>query len=403
MRGKKYLLLALAVSWLGAAAGAAPPARFDVEALEADVPSAAALSPRARKAEAMANLRSLWAAPAPATTPKTVIVDCTKGDSLQKAIDSAQDDTVIEVRGLCNENVQIHRKRLTLHGLDPATDGVRGTAPVPPAVAALHVWYSVGVHVENLSFSDTSPGGVGLAAGYSTVTAHNCRMAGSSSNGVRVSLSSVFSGTELTLADNGGAGLLAQRHSMAFCIGCRLENNAVFAARANFGSLLSLLDSVVTGNRGIGAEVGSYADIDCLTEATAFPCSLNVTRTAGFASLDSTAALTGQFAGQVFATDRGEIQFFGAQQTSTGIDQAGNPLPNVLEAHSNLVAAPDFVTGTQQSQLKGHTQVSGFSRALLIDATTVNGTLACDSAGDAWKDAGVIVTGGPVTGCEHVP
>ena len=177
----------------------------------------------------------------------------------------------------------------------------------------------------------------------------------------------------------------------------------MFAARANFGSLLSLLDSVVTGNRGIGAEVGSYADIDCLTEDTAFPCSLHVTRTAGFASLESTAALTGQFAGQVFATDRGEIQFFGAQQTSTGIDQAGNPLPNVLEAHSNLVAAPDFVTGTQQSQLKGHTQVSGFSRALLIDATTVNGTLACDSAGDAWKDAGVIVTGGPVTGCEHVP
>ena len=47
--------------------------------------------------------------------------------------------------------------------------------------------------------------------------------------------------------------------------------------------------------------------------------------------------------------------------------------------------------------------MSNFSRALLLGATTVNGTLACDSAGDAWKDAGVTVTGGPVTGCEHVP
>ncbi|MGH9360293.1 MAG: hypothetical protein ACRD2T_00140, partial [Thermoanaerobaculia bacterium] len=360
-------------------------------------------SPRTRKAEAMAKLRSLKAAPAPAGAPKTVLVNCTKGDSLQKAIDAAQDDTVIEVRGLCNENVQIHRKRLTLHGLDPATDGVRGTAPVPPAVAALHVWYSVGVHLENLSFADTSPAGVGLAAGYSTVTAHNCRMVGSSSNGVRVSLSSVLIGTELTLSDNGAAGLLVQRHSMAFCTGCRVENNPVFAARSTFGSILSLLDSVVTGLRGLGADIGSYADIDCWTEDTAFPCSLNVTRTAGSANLDSTVALTGQFAGQVAAGDRGEIELLGAQQTSTGVDGAGNPLPNVLDAHSNLLVAPDFVTGTVQSQLKGHTRVSTFSRALLLDATTVDGTLACDSAGDAWKDPGVIVTGGPITGCDHAP
>ena len=397
MRGKEYLLLALTVSWLGAAAGAAPPPRFDVEALEADVPSAAALSPRARKAEAMANLRSLWAAPAPATTPKTVIVDCTKGDSLQKAIDSAQDDTVIEVRGLCNENVQIHRKRLTLHGLDPATDGVRGTAPVAPAVAAVHVWYSVGVHVENLSFSDTSPGGVGLAAGYSTITAHNCRMAGSSSNGVRVSLSSVFIGTEVTLADSGGAGLLVQRNSQAFCTGCRLENNAGFAADARFGSLLTLLDGVVTGNRGLRASTESYADIDCVTEDTAYPCSLNVTGTAGFAIGQSTVSPygAGPFAGRLVAFDRGEIYVYGAQQTSTGPN-------NTFEHFSTLVVEQAFETG-EQGQLKGHTQVSGFSRALLRDATTVDGTLACDSAGDAWKDAGVTVTGGPVTGCEHVP
>jgi hypothetical protein len=53
-----------------------------------------------------------------------------------------------------------------------------------------------------------------------------------------------------------------------------------------------------------------------------------------------------------------------------------------------------------QSQLKGSTFIDSFSRALLIDGTTVAGALACGSAGDAWKDAGVT---GTITGCEHAP
>ncbi|HVF58412.1 MAG TPA: right-handed parallel beta-helix repeat-containing protein [Thermoanaerobaculia bacterium] len=383
MRGNAYVLLALGFTCLALPAGAAP---------------------SARKAELLARAASLKATPAPARPPQSSVVDCTKGDSLQAAIDKSQDDDVIEVRGLCNENVQIQRKRLTLHGLDPATDGIRGVAPDPPAVAALHVWYANGGLVENLSFTDTSPGGVGLALGYSFFEARNCRMVGNPANGVRVSLSSVFFGTEVTLADSGGAGLLVQRSSEAFCTGCRLENNAGFAADARFGSLLTLLDGVVTGSRGLRAVNQSYADIDCVTEDTAYPCSLNVTRTAGLAIGESTVSPygAGPFAGQLVAFDHGEIYVYGAQQTSTGVGPSGNPLPNTFEHFSTLVVEQAFETG-EQSQLKGHTQVSGFSRALLRDATTVNGTLACDSAGDAWKDPGVIVTGGPVTGCEHVP
>lgn len=44
--------------------------------------------------------------------------------------------------------------------------------------------------------------------------------------------------------------------------------------------------------------------------------------------------------------------------------------------------------------------VNAFSRALLLDATLIDGTLTCTGAGDAWADAGVT---GARSGCEHAP
>ena len=382
MRGNAFVLVALAVLCPLAAASAAP---------------------SARKAELLARAPRLTATPAAAKVGGSPVVDCTKGDSLQAAIDKSADGDVLEVRGLCNENVKIVRKRLALHGLDPLTDGVVGVVATPPANAALELWYSENLRVENLSF--VHPTGHGLGLWYSAAEALNCRMVGNPLSGVHVSANSFLNATELTLSNNGQSGLNVQRNASGFCRGCQLHNNNVAAATANTGSVLSLLDSVVTGLRGVRALTNSYADIDCVTEDNpAYSCSLNVTRTAGAAFSGAIAAMfgAGPFAGQLQAGDHGEILVYGSQQTSTGVGPSGNPLPNVLSAFSTLLADPSPENGLE-SQLTGHTQVGTFSRALLLGATTVNGTLACDSAGDAWKNAGVTVTGGPVTGCEHVP
>lgn len=381
MRGNVYVLLALGLGGLALPAGA---------------------TPSARKAELLARAPRLQATPAAAKEGGSPVVDCAKGDSLQEAIDKSADGDVLEVRGLCHENVRVMRKRLTLHGLDPATDGIAGLAAAEPSLAALEVWYSDGLRVENLSF--VHPTGHGLGLWFSQGQALNCRMVGSAANGVHVSVGSGLSASGLTLSDNGSAGLNAQAGAQAFCSACEVHDNTRWAATASRGALLSLLDSTVTGLRGLLAQVNAYADIDCVTEDTGHPCSLNVTRTAGFAFLNSTAAMygAGPFAGQLTAEDHGEIQLYGAQQTATGVGPSGNPLANFFDAFSTLFAHPSPENGLE-SQLKGHTQVSGFSRALLRSATTVDGTLACDSAGDAWKDPGVVVTGGPVTGCEHVP
>ena len=405
-RNPSILLSVLVLSLSGfvlslATAGAAPPPALEPEALAFDEAPPTAATPRARKEQMAERRRSLRAA-APAEAAKAgkpKVVDCTKGDSLQAAIDASADGDTIEVRGLCNENVKIVRRKLTLHGLDPLTDGVRGMASVSTVYAALEVWYSELIHMENLSFTHT--GGSGLGLWFSGAEAVNCRMTGNASMGVHVSAGSFLDASQLVLSDNGVHGLNVQRNSWSICLGCRLENNTNRAAAANRASFFSLWDSVITGARGLLVTNDSYGDLDCITGGSAFPCSLNVTMTAATAFTNGTAGLygAGPFAGQVTAGDRGQISLYGAQQTSTGVNASGNPRSNNFDTFAMLVAEPSLETGLQ-SQLKGSTFINTFSRALLIDSTAVAGTLTCGSAGDAWKEAGVT---GTVSGCEHAP
>lgn len=405
-RSPSILFVLVAVGWAHGGS-AAPPAVLGIDEPELDVPLEAPATPRARKAELLARAESLRAAaPAKPATPATpAVVNCANGDSLQKAIEKSPDEATIEVRGLCNENVRIEGRRLTLRGADPAADGIRGVAADPPATAALEVWYSGLVHLENLSIRHS--GGIGLGLWYSGAEVRNCDVTGNATIGLHVSSGSFLDGTELEISGNGRQGLNVQRNALAFCRGCRLENNATWAAVANFGGLLSVLDGVITGGRGIQALNGSYADIDCVSEDNPYPCSLNVTAVAAFAINNSTAATwgAGPFAGQLAAFDRGEIYVYGAQQTSTGVGPTGNPRPNFFDYSSTLVVEPHFdAAGVgHQSQLAGSTHINTFSRALLIDGSAINGTLSCASAGDAWADAGVTVSGAAISGCEHVP
>ncbi len=364
--------------------------------------TSAAAAPSARKVQMLERMRELRPAAAPAAAaPKPVLVDCTKGDSLQTALEkNPGDGLVFEVRGLCTENVRVERRRLTLRGLDPATDGIRGVAADPPATAALQVWYSELVRIENLSITHTGAPGFGLGVWYSGVEAVNCQMVGNPGHGVHVSGSGFLNGIELTMSSNGQDGLHATRNALAICRRCQLHGNALWAATSAAGAALTLLDSVVTGTRGIQATSGAYADIDCLSEAAPDPCTLNATRTAGAAFTASQAGIfgAGPFAGQLTAFDHGQIYTHGAQQTATGTGPSGNPLANNFDQFSTLVVEPS--RDGQQSALAGNTGVRAFSRALLLDASTVNGTLTCHSAGDAWRDPGVT---GTITGCEHAP
>ena len=317
------------------------------------------------------------------------IVDCGKGKSLQAAIDGADSGDVLEVRGLCHENVRIDGKVLTLRGSDPDLDGIRGVAPPPGVVVdgALAIVFSDGTRVEGLSIEDGTQAGVQIF--YSHVTMDGCRVSSNAAGGIRASAGSSLVGNRLVLTDNGGNGLLANRGSGAFCLECELSGNSGFAAHSARGALLSLLDSTVSGTHGILSQVGAYADLDCLTETTTHPCSLAVAGNAAIAFDRSVAALLGveEFTGALEVEQDSQVALLESTQLSTSGNSAGDFSKLLIDG----------------GRLRGATVLAGFARALL-DASTVDGSVTCGDAADAVATGGLTLTpGSSVTGCEHVP
>jgi|GEM_PF-2051422 len=339
---------------------------------------------------------------ATASTAKVVKVDCTKGESVQEAVDKNAGPLTIEIRGLCSENVRVsHHDDVTLRGSDPANDGIHGVASTP-AAPALTFRHSDRGRVENLSVSNGPASGISFV--YSPAEVFHCRITGNAGNGLSV-IWSIVHGTDLTISDNQGIGLQAAQGTFVSCLGCRLESNTGFAsAHANWGGALTLWDSVVTGTRGILATNGAYADIDCLSQVSSYPCSMNVTGFAARAIGNANAALyvAGDFTGQVSAFDRGQIQIIGSRQLATGQPGIG-PAVNRIDAHATLSVDPlTDENGVEQQSRIMSTMVTHFGRALLTGESTIHGSIQCNSAGDAWLDETVLATpGSTVTGCEH--
>lgn len=372
---------------LGEGAGWTAPSPARVRALKAEHIARAKLTPAAAAAIA-----------------KTSVVDCTKGQSIQAAIDKDPGPLDIQIKGICTENVRIERKQVTLRGTDPAFDGIRG-AVATPAVPALSILYADGVVVRDLSV--TNGGTAGVAFHFSNATMERCRVTNSTFSGVLVLAASSLNALELTLAENGTRGLNVQSGAIAFCTGCTLSNNAADAALAYSGALLSLLDSAVSGPRGITSLNDSYADIDCLSSpTTSVPCGMNATRFAARAFGNATAALygAGDFSGSLLATDRGHVFLYGARQLAQGTNARGFPIANWADTFGTLWAETyvDEFDVAHESQLKGSTIVDSFARALLRSETVIDGSVDCSAAGDAWADPGVVVTsGGSISGCDH--
>lgn len=324
------------------------------------------------------------------------MVDCSKGDDLQKEIDKAASGDMITIKGVCMQNIVIAGKALTLVG--DASPGPHGITGVNPNTDGVSIESSSGTHFEDLVINNPLFTGVRIRFNsfvtMTDVEISNC--GGGGATGIWVQEGSGFDGTRLRLDDN-LRGLGATSQSRAFCYECDLNDNASWTATSSRGSTVSLLDSEVNGARGIDALQGSYIDIDCLTHGSAHNCSLTATTVAGLSFWNSTAAFygAGDFSGRFLALDRAKIQVLGARQQS-------NPGGNSIDDNSSLEVRD--LAGN--SRVMGHTEISGFSNALFYDASTVlDGTLNCSAAGDAWVDGGIDLgtPGYTITGCDHAP
>ncbi len=326
---------------------------------------------------------------APNAASKSVNVDCTKGESIQAALDKNGGPVVISIHGVCIENVLVRQHEVTLSGTDPATDGIQGTASGP----ALVIRSSDNTVVENLSISNSAAGGV--LTSLSRVTMDNCRVLNNHGRGIDASFAAIVVASNMTISFNQGPGIVARNSAEIFCIACRAEGNIGFAGLATNAGLLSYLRSEVIGTRGILASGGgAYADIDCVSDPSPHPCSMQATAVAAYGS-GGTAFLfeSGDFTGSVLADSGGTAGLLGARQQS-----ASN---NNIDGLSNLTVDSG---DTGDSRLAGHTVLNAFSRALIRSTSTLAGSLQCNSASDAWIDPTVTrAPGSSVTGCAHVP
>jgi hypothetical protein len=354
-----------------------------------------------RKSEALSH-RAQKRMTATATT-KTIDVDCTKGDSVQEAIDKNSGAIVVEIRGVCIENVRVENRDVTLHGLSAASDGLQS----PNTAPALVIVDSNDTRVENLSLSNNPGSALQLLDSQvfltNCVASNNNSATGPGSTAIIASTDSFLDATNLTMANNNRNAIHIQRGANFFCHGCDFTSNIGWAATANNGSLLSLLRSTVTQRLGVRAINNSYADIDCISEVSAHPCSMQATGLALQAFSGAVAYLygAGDFTGQVSANDRAVVALYGARQLATGQPGQG-PSRNGVSFNAHLYANAAFdVDPHLTSRLMG-TDATHFARILVTDDTEVAGTIQCSAAADAWLDASVVAApGSSVTGCEH--
>lgn len=328
---------------------------------------------------------------------RTVKVDCSKNGKLQSTIDGAASGDTIEITGICMENILIRDKALTLMGA--ANGGPHGITGVTANTDGVRIESSRDTVLKNLVISNPLFGGVRIRY-HSTVEMSDCEVSNSfagAGTGIWVESGSRFIGTRLRLDDN-LRGLGAAQQSRAFCFECDLNDNVQWAATATQNSVISLLDSVVTGVRGINAQEQSYIDIDCASHVSPHACSLAPTSIAGQALWQSTVGFyeAGDFHGRVEASDRSKAHLIGARQQSIAGD-------NGIEDESSLNVGPG---ATGNSRLMGTTNLNGFSRAQMADASTVlDGSLNCESGSDAWVDPAVdlLTPGFTFNNCEHAP
>jgi len=333
-----------------------------------------------------------------AISPRPIVkVSCASGQSVQAAVDANAGPVDIYITGTCVENVLIRNKDVSLHGTKPSTDGIRSAISTTPA---LIVMGSVLGTIENLSFSN-SPG-LAVSIRGTNITLSNCLFENNAGTGLQVNSGGFVTADGLTFNANTGRSIFIS-DAQFFCTGCDVSGNN-FAVLATRGAIVSLLDSMVTGRRGIAAvDAGTLADIDCVSVDTPHACGMQVTGVAAQAFGGGTASLygAGDFTGQVDAEDRGTVQLLGARQIS-GAQPGQGPDVNIVDFFGMIEASAFLDFGPPLQSLLRDTVVSHFSRLLVTDDTILKGSIQCSSAGDAWLDPTVIAQpGSTVTGCDH--
>jgi len=309
--------------------------------------------------------------PTQAQVTKTIQVDCAKGQTINKALRVPAEELIIEISGICEEDVEINRENVILRGSDPALDGISGTATgYVPGIAVLTVRNVVRFRVENLAVLD----GVGSGMRFSSTLAAevvNCRVEGNAVAGIQAPHGQVFV-TDTTVTGSAW-GVMGFDSTYLECVRCTVTGNNFMGVGAYSDARVQVSDSEISSPIGLYSAEASQLWVD-----------------------DSTVEGTSQ---GISVIDGGQVTISGSEVSgpisveSNGLvlfddtDQIAN------SAGLNSLTVDATMELTSGSSLLGDTSIDGFSKLLVRDTSALNGNLACSAGGDAYCDRPANVTG----------
>ena len=335
--------------------------------------------------------------PASAQAPAAIEkVDCHKGESVNKALTKQPGAAalVVEIRGLCHENVVITRDRVTLRGADPEEDGIRAVAAGVQTDSAVWVRGAQLVTIENLSLSGGYAGLTATDANLPFLRMLNCRVEDNAQFGVQLEVS-LLQVEDTTFGPNARFNVGAFAASRFECRGCTITNQPTNTDRDNIivftGSQLLLFDSTLT-NGGINASNSTVSVTDSSLEAFAAP-----NASAVIAGASSQVSLTRT---QV----EGPMRFFGGTTANVaGVTQTPGstpgPTPNFADDAAFVKVGNAFpaLAGPPgpppiASNVLGFS-LNNFSNLSLLQTSQVTGHFSCGPGANAFCQTPANVSG----------
>ena len=202
---------------------------------------------------------------------KTITVDCTKKKTLEKALRNNAEELIIEVRGICEEDVEIRRDRVTLRGENSAFDGIRATADSDdPRQSVLRIRDARRIRLENLSIEGSSWDGIRLINSFDGIDLSNVEVRGNAVRGI-TAIDSAVTITDAVVIDNGdsttggGSGIYAFGSSIVVCERCRLlDNPTVGAGTAIIADSAQVFveDSELVGRNGVASIAAGQIEVE---------------------------------------------------------------------------------------------------------------------------------------------
>lgn len=331
---------------------------------------------------AIALLLQLGAAPLAAQKPPKVMdIDCADGDSINRAVSRRYRELIINIKGICVEDVVVARDRVTLRGTDPAVDGIQAASTDDPYGAALFIRGGREVTVENLQLTGGRHAGLAIEDVRRSTILRNLRIEGNKEVGLQASNSLVM-GFDLSITGNGLAGVGISETAYFRCQDCTIADNPAagqgFGVLASAGAMMTLTRGSVSAEFPLSFRFNSVADVNGTTVSGYL--AIHATGNANFKVRNAT------IDGSILADDHSLIDLRGSQQVF-------NPAPG-----GNVITGDSQMTVTAGTMLIGDTVFDEFSNGIFSRRASLE-ELVCSTNSDAACTADVSKSSSTCASC----